>query len=56
VPYLLASPYWEVCAHPRAGDSMISAILHSEANFANPDYEHTDYIDNWRARFDKTLK
>jgi len=56
VPYLLASPYWEVCAHPRAGDSMISAILHSEANFADFGYEHPEYIDNWRAHFDKTLK
>jgi len=56
VPYLLASPYWEVRAHPRAGDSMISAILHSEANFADPDYEHPENIDNWQAYFDKVLK
>jgi len=56
VPYLLASPYWEVHAHPRAGDSMISAVFHSEADFADPDYEHPEYIDNWRSRFDRERK
>lgn len=55
VPYLLASPFWEVRAHPRAGDSMISAILHGEANFADSEYEHPEYIDNWQASFDKFL-
>jgi predicted O-methyltransferase YrrM len=56
VPYLLSSPYWEVFAHPIAGDSMISAILHREANFADPIYEHPEYIDNWRTHFDKGLQ
>jgi len=51
VPYLLASPHWEVVAHPRSGDSMVAAIRHEEANFADPAYEHPDYVDNWRARF-----
>lgn len=55
VPYLLASSYWEVRAHPRSGDSMISAILHKEPNFADPDYEHPEYIDNWQAYFNKTI-
>jgi len=56
VPYLLASPYWEVRAHPRAGDSMISAIRHSEAKFADPDYEDPGHIDNWRPYFDEAIK
>jgi hypothetical protein len=55
VPYLLASPFWEVKSHPRAGDSMISAVLHSEPHFADPDYEHPEYIDHWLKHFDKGL-
>ena len=55
VPYLLASPYWDVSAHPTAGDSMISATLQSEADFADFDYEHPEYIDNWKIAFDKKL-
>ena len=56
VPYLLASPYWDVSAHPRAGDSMISAILHEEANYADPLYEDPEYIDQWQAYFDNSIK
>jgi predicted O-methyltransferase YrrM len=55
VPYLLASPYWDVRAHRRAGDSMVSAILHSEADFADPAHEHPDYTDNWRRDLDRSL-
>lgn len=55
VPYLLASSFWEVRSHPRAGDSMISAVLHGKPNFADPAYEDPDYIDNWRADFNKSL-
>lgn len=56
VPYLLASSYWEVFSHHRAGDSMISAILHDKADFADYDYEHPEYIDEWRQYFNKSLK
>lgn len=55
VPYLLASPFWEVSGHPRAGDSMISAIMHEEGDYADPEYEHPEYIDNWRELFTRKL-
>ena len=55
VPYLLASPYWQVSAHPLAGDSMISALRHNSPDFADPEYEHPDYIDNWRELLDQAL-
>lgn len=56
VPYLLASPYWEVAGHPDSGDSMVSAILRSEPDYADPDYEAPEYIDDWRRQFRKKLK
>jgi len=53
VPYLLASAYWEVQAHPKAGDSMISAILHEEAKFADPAYEQPNYVEPWQANLNR---
>lgn len=55
VPYLLASPFWEVIGHPTAGDSMVSAVMHKEGDYADPEYEHPEYIDNWRALFENKL-
>jgi predicted O-methyltransferase YrrM len=55
VPYLLASPFWEVHSHPGAGDSMISAIMHAEPDYADREYEDPEYIDNWRALFNREL-
>ena len=55
VPYLLASPCWEVTGHPESGDSMVSAVLRSEPDFADPAYEDADYIDNWRRLFKERL-
>lgn len=55
VPYLLASPFWEVKGYPEAGDSMVAAIMRSQADYADPDYEDPEYIDNWRALFKKKL-
>lgn len=55
VPYLLASPFWEVIGHPTAGDSMVSAVMHKEGDYADPEYEHPEYIDNWRTLFEKKL-
>lgn len=55
VPYLLASPFWEVSGHPTAGDSMISAVMHKEGSYADPAYEHPAYIDNWQALFENKL-
>lgn len=55
VPYLLASPFWEVSGHPAAGDSMVSAVMHKEGAYADPAYEHPEYIDNWRALFEDKL-
>jgi hypothetical protein len=48
VPYLLASPHWQVFAHPHAGDSMISAIYKDEPSYANPDYEYSGWKDSWK--------
>ncbi len=48
VPYLLASPFWKVTGHPHAGDSMVSATLMSEPNYADPAYELTGWIDSWK--------
>jgi predicted O-methyltransferase YrrM len=51
VPYLLASPFWEVTAWPRGGDSMIAAVRHAEPEWSDPAYEWSDYPgDNWRSR------
>lgn len=55
VPYLLASTNWEVNGHPSAGDSMVSAIMHKEHDFADSEYEHPEYVDNWKSLFDKKL-
>ena len=56
VPYLLASPFWEVTGYPGSGDSMVAATMHTEADFADPDYEDPEYIDNWRSLFSQELK
>lgn len=55
VPYLLASPFWDVSAFPTAGDSMICAVRHSKPDFADPAYEHPEYVDHWKALFEKEL-
>jgi predicted O-methyltransferase YrrM len=55
VPYLLASPFWEVAAHPRSGDSMVSAIRHATPDHADPRYEDLDYVDHWRRTFERGL-
>lgn len=49
VPYLLASPFWRVRAHPRAGDSMVSAIHDRIGARADASYEDPAYVDHWRA-------
>lgn len=51
VPYLQASACWEVHGHPDAGDSMISAICHDSAEFADPAYEWPQYVDPWEWSF-----
>lgn len=56
VPYLLASPYWEVTAYPTAGDSMVAAVMHEERDFSDPAYEHPDYVDEWPAQFDRAFE
>jgi predicted O-methyltransferase YrrM len=53
VPYLLASPFWTVTAHPRAGDSMVSAVLDAIGARADAGYEDPGYVDLWRASFDR---
>ena len=55
VPYLLASPFWEVSGHPEAGDSMVSARMSESPEYADPDYEDPAYVDQWRARFTRDL-
>jgi hypothetical protein len=55
VPYLLACPLWEVLAHPRAGDSMVSALLHDRPDFADPAHEDPGYVDDWRRTFARGL-
>lgn len=56
VPYLLASPFWSVRAHPRAGDSMISAVLDAVGARSDAGYEDPSYVDGWRARFNRPLR
>ena len=56
VPYLLASPFWTVSAHPRAGDSMVSAVLDAIGARADAGYEDPSYVDRWRASFDRRLR
>lgn len=55
VPYLLASPFWEVAAHPRSGDSMVSAIRHAAPDHADPRCEDPGYVDHWRRTFERGL-
>jgi predicted O-methyltransferase YrrM len=56
VPYLLASPFWTVTGHPRAGDSMVSAVLDMERARADRSYEDPSYVDQWRRAFAKKLR
>ncbi|MFI5316515.1 MAG: O-methyltransferase [Myxococcota bacterium] len=56
VPYLLASPFWTVTAHPRAGDSMVSAVHDRAGARADSSYEDPSYVDHWRATFDRGLQ
>jgi len=55
VPYLLASPFWRVTGHPRAGDSMVSAVHDSAGTRSDPRYEDPEYVDAWRATFERGL-
>ncbi len=56
VPYLLASPFWTVTGHPRAGDSMVSALHDRAGARADSTYEDPEYVDHWRATFDRALQ
>jgi predicted O-methyltransferase YrrM len=56
VPYLLASDFWTVTAHPRAGDSMVGAVLDAIGAHSDAGYEDPGYIDHWRAAFDRGLR
>jgi hypothetical protein len=49
VPYLLASPVWRVTAHPRAGESMVSAVYDRVGARADARYEDPRLADSWRA-------
>ncbi|MCD6394269.1 MAG: class I SAM-dependent methyltransferase [Planctomycetes bacterium] len=55
VPYLLASPNWQVRGHPDAGDSMVSAVYSDKPNFADERYERSRNIKYWQASFQKHL-
>ncbi len=56
VPYLLASPFWEVTAHARSGDSMVSAVRRESPDYADPAYEDPSYVDHWRRTFERGLR
>ena len=56
VPYLLASPFWTVTAHPRAGDSMVSAVLDAVGARSDFGYEDPGYVKHVRAHFDRRLR
>ena len=56
VPYLLASPFWTVTGHPRAGDSMVSAVLDTVGARADRSYEDPSYVDQWRATIERKLR
>ena len=50
VPYLLASPVWRVAAHPRVGESMVSAVHDRVGARADASYEDPSYVDRWLAQ------
>ncbi len=56
VPYLLASPFWSVSAHPRTGDSMVSAVLDAVGARSDESYEDPRYVDLWRAGRERPLR
>jgi predicted O-methyltransferase YrrM len=56
VPYLLASPFWTVTGHPRAGDSMVSALYDRVGAHSDARYEDPSYVDHWRATFDRAFE
>jgi hypothetical protein len=49
-------PFWTVTGHPRAGDSMVSAVLDMEGARADRSYEDPSYVDHWRATFERKLR
>jgi methyltransferase family protein len=51
VPYLLASTHWQVHAHPRDGDSMISARRFDKPEHADLSYERPGSFEDWRKSF-----
>jgi predicted O-methyltransferase YrrM len=55
VPYLLASPFWDVSGHPRSGDSMVFALRHEDPHYSDPAYELPEKKDHWRSRLEKNL-
>ncbi len=55
VPYLLASADWEVSFYPRTADSMVAAYRRSEGYYADGEYEHPDYVDEWEKHFFQQL-
>lgn len=55
VPYLLASPYWKVQAHPRQGDSMITAVYFDEPEYADGRYERPGNLEYWQSHFKANL-
>jgi hypothetical protein len=50
VPYLLASPVWRVAAHPRVGESMVSAVHDRVGARADASYEDPSYVARWLAQ------
>jgi FkbM family methyltransferase len=59
VPYLLASPYWEVFGRPNDGDSMVVAIMHAapkHADAASEDIQYTVAFDReWHRRVPRSV-
>lgn len=47
VPYLLASPVWEVFFYPRSGDSMVFAQMSDHMNHADKNYEYEVDAQTW---------
>lgn len=56
VPYLLASPFWSVSAHPRTGGSMVSAVLDAIGARSDASYEDPGWVDLWRAGRERKLR
>ncbi len=56
VPYLLASPLWTVSAYPRAGASMVGAVLDAIGARSDTGYEDPGYIEHLRATLKRGLR